>query len=105
MIEILTLAKKGAGELIREAGLQLILLAMAQEVEALTGNRYQRSPDRQAQRWSREDGFVVVDGQRCPWSVNGYAAKAAVKCAWERMNCSSRHASWTTKFGGRCCAV
>jgi hypothetical protein len=64
MIEILTLAKQGAGELIREAGLQLILLAMAQEVEALTGYRYQRSPDRQAQRWSREDGFVVVDGQK-----------------------------------------
>ena len=30
----------------------------------MTGNRYQRSPDRQAQRWSREDGFVVVDGQK-----------------------------------------
>lgn len=66
MVEILTLAKQGAGELIREAGLQLILLAMAQEIEALTGSRYQRSPDRQAQRWSREDGFVVVDGQKVP---------------------------------------
>src|SRR5215471_1547120 len=66
MIEILTLAKQGAGELIRQAGLQLILLAMAQEVEALTGKRYQRSPDRQAQRWSREEGFVVVDGQKVP---------------------------------------
>ena len=66
MVEILTLAKQGAGELIREAGLQLILLAMAQEIEALTGTRYRRSPDRQAQRWSREDGFVVVDGQKVP---------------------------------------
>ena len=66
MVEILTLAKQGAGELIREAGLQLILLAMAQEVEALTGGRYHRSPDRRAQRWSREDGFVVVDGQKVP---------------------------------------
>ena len=28
MVEILTLAKQGAGELVREAGLQLILLAM-----------------------------------------------------------------------------
>src|SRR6516225_6232661 len=37
MVEILTLAKQGAGELVREAGLQLILLAMAQEIEALTG--------------------------------------------------------------------
>lgn len=66
MVEILTLAKQGAGELIREAGLQLIVLAMAQEIEALTGSRYQRSPERQAQRWSREDGFVVVDGQKVP---------------------------------------
>ena len=49
MIEILTLAKRGAGELIREAGLQLILLAMAQEIEALTGAPYQRSAGRQAQ--------------------------------------------------------
>src|SRR5215472_9088485 len=66
MVEILALAKQGAGELIREAGLQLILLAIAQETEALTGGRYQRSPGRQAQRWSREDGFVVVDGQKLP---------------------------------------
>jgi putative transposase len=66
MVEILTLAKQGAGELIREAGLQLILLAMAQEIEALSGGRYQRSANRQAQRWSREDGFVVVDGQKVP---------------------------------------
>src|SRR6516165_3394841 len=66
MIEILTLAKQSAGELIREAGLQLILLAMGQEIEALTGARYQRSPSRQAQRWSCEDGFVVVDGQKVP---------------------------------------
>jgi hypothetical protein len=66
MVEIVTLAQQGAGELIREAGLQLILLAMAQEVEALTGTRYGRSPDRQAQRGSREDGFVVVDGQKVP---------------------------------------
>jgi putative transposase len=66
MVEILTLAKQGAGELIREAGLQLILLAMAQEMEALTGARYQRSAARQAQRWSRENGFVVVDGQKVP---------------------------------------
>ena len=66
MVEILTLAKRGAGELIREAGLRLMLLAIAQETEALTGARYQRSVDRQAQRWSREDGFVVVDGQKVP---------------------------------------
>jgi transposase-like protein len=66
MIEILALARQGAGELVREAGLRIILLAMAQETEALTGARHQRSADRQAHRWSREDGYVVVDGQKVP---------------------------------------
>ncbi|HLJ13908.1 MAG TPA: hypothetical protein VKV15_05380 [Bryobacteraceae bacterium] len=66
MIEILTLAKQGAGELIRQTGMQLILLAMTQEMEALAGARYERSAGRQARRWSREDGFVVVDGQKVP---------------------------------------
>ena len=66
MVEILTLAKRGAGELVREAGLRIMLLAIQQEAESLTGARYQRSAGRQAQRWSREDGFVVVDGQKVP---------------------------------------
>jgi putative transposase len=66
MVEILALAKQGAGELVREAGLRIILLAMAQETDALTGARHQRSADRQAHRWSREDGYVVVDGQKVP---------------------------------------
>ncbi len=66
MIEILALAKQGAGELVREAGLRVILLAIQQEADALTGARHERGPDRQALRWSREDGFVVVDGQKVP---------------------------------------
>jgi hypothetical protein len=59
MFEILTLAKKGAGEVVREAGLQVMLLAMPEEIEALTGCRYQRFADRQAQRWSREHGALA----------------------------------------------
>ena len=39
MAEILTLAKQGAGEVVRKAGLQVMLLEMAQEIEALTGCR------------------------------------------------------------------
>ena len=66
MIEILSLAKQGAGELVREAGLRMMLLAIQQEAEALTGARHQQCPERQAHRWSREDGFVVVDGQKVP---------------------------------------
>src|SRR5215468_3188992 len=66
MVEILTLAKRGAGELVREAGLRMILLAIAQEAEALTGAPHQQFSGRQAHRWSCEDGFVVVDGQKVP---------------------------------------
>ena len=66
MIEILALAKQGAGELVREAGLRVILLAIQQEADAMTGARHEHGPDRQALRWSREDGFVVVDGQKVP---------------------------------------
>jgi len=66
MVEILALAKRSAGELVREAGLRVILLAIQQEADALTGTRHQHGPDRQALRWSREDGFVVVDGQKVP---------------------------------------
>jgi putative transposase len=66
MVEILALAKQGAGELMREAGLRMMLLAIQQEADALTGAKHQRGADRQAYRWSREDGFVVVDGQKVP---------------------------------------
>ena len=51
MIEILALAKRGAGELVRAAGLRIILLAIQQEADALTGGRHQQGPDRQALRW------------------------------------------------------
>src|SRR6516162_4907218 len=78
MVEILALAKRSAGELVREAGLRVILLAIQQEADALTGSRYQRSSDRQARRWSREDGFVVVDRQKVP----NRAKTAARQAGW-----------------------
>ena len=52
----------GAGR----GGLRVILLAIQQEADAMTGARHEHGPDRQALRWSREDGFVVVDGQKVP---------------------------------------
>jgi hypothetical protein len=58
MVEILALAKRSAGELVREAGLRVILLAIQQEADALTGAQYQRRADRQALRWSQEEGVT-----------------------------------------------
>lgn len=42
----------------------MILLAIQQEADALTGGKHHRGADRQALRWRREEGFVVVDGQK-----------------------------------------
>ena len=58
--------KRGVGELIRQAGLQLMELLMEEEVRELAGERSQRQPDRTANRWGSERGYCVVMGQKVP---------------------------------------
>jgi putative transposase len=58
--------RKGVGELIRQAGLQLMELLMQEEVRELVGERSQQLPDRTAQRWGSERGYCVVMGQKVP---------------------------------------
>src|ERR1019366_4790925 len=58
--------RKGAGELIRQAGLQLMDLLMQEEVRGLAGERSQRQPERTASRWGTERGYCVVMGQKVP---------------------------------------
>jgi hypothetical protein len=52
--ELMGWLKKGVGELIREAGLQLMDLMMQAEVEEMVGQRSQRQPERTANRWGSE---------------------------------------------------
>jgi hypothetical protein len=52
--------RKGVGELIRQAGLQLMDLLMQEEVRELAGERSQRQPERTANRWASERGFCVI---------------------------------------------
>jgi putative transposase len=58
--------RKGVGELIRQAGLQLMDLLMQEEVRELAGERSQRQSDRTANRWGSERGYCVVMGQKVP---------------------------------------
>jgi putative transposase len=58
--------RKGVGELIRQAGLQLMDLLMQEEVRALAGERSQRQAERKASRWGSERGYCVVMGQKVP---------------------------------------
>jgi transposase-like protein len=54
------------GELIRQAGLQMIELLMEEEVRKLAGERSQPQPERTVNRWGKERGYCVVMGQKVP---------------------------------------
>lgn len=64
LAEMMGWLRKGVGELVRQAGLQLMDLMMQAEVEELVGKRSQRQPDRAANRWGSERGYCVVMGQK-----------------------------------------
>src|SRR6266496_1358137 len=66
LAEMVGWLRKGVGELIRQAGLQLMELLMQEEVRELAGERSQRQPERTASRWGSESGYCVVMGQKVP---------------------------------------
>jgi putative transposase len=66
LAEMMGWLRKGVGELIRQAGLQLMDLLMQEEVRELVGERSQRQPERTAHRWGSERGYCVVMGQKVP---------------------------------------
>src|SRR6266705_174303 len=66
MAEMVGWLRKGVGELIRQAGLQLMDLLMQEEVRELAGERSQPQADRTAHRWGNERGYCVVMGQKAP---------------------------------------
>jgi transposase-like protein len=59
LAEMVGWLRKGVGELIRQAGLQLMELLMEEEVREVVGERSRRQPDRTANRWGKERGFCV----------------------------------------------
>jgi putative transposase len=66
MAEMMGWLRKGVGELIRQAGLQLMDLLMQEEVRELAGERSERQTERSANRWGSERGYCVVMGQKVP---------------------------------------
>ena len=66
MAEMSGWLRKGVGELIRQAGLQVVELLLEEEVRELVGERSQRLAERLANRWGKERGFCVVMGQKVP---------------------------------------
>jgi transposase-like protein len=66
LAEMVGWLRKGVGELVRQAGLQLMELLMQEEVRELVGERSQRQTERTANRWGSEQGYCVVMGQKVP---------------------------------------
>lgn len=66
MAEMVGWLHQGVGELVRQAGLQLIQLLMEEEVKLLVGERSQSLRGRTANRWGSERGYCVVMGQKVP---------------------------------------
>jgi hypothetical protein len=66
MAGIVGLLQEGVGQLMREAGLLLMMGVMDEEVRHVVGERYAPNAERQASRWGKEQGYCVVDGQKVP---------------------------------------
>src|SRR5712691_1024543 len=66
MVEIMQMVQDGCGQLLREAGLRLMMLVMEEEAERLVGPRHQQDESRVGYRWGSEAGYCVVDGQKVP---------------------------------------
>ena len=56
--EVAAALQDGVGHLMRQAGLELMQLIMAEEVRQLAGERYQRRQQGQLYRWGGEKGFL-----------------------------------------------
>jgi hypothetical protein len=63
---IVSMLQEGVGHLMREAGLLLMMGVMDEEVRHIAGERSMPNPDRQVNRWGKERGYCVVDGQKVP---------------------------------------
>ena len=64
--EIVSMLQEGVGQLMRQAGLLLMKEIMEEEVRHLVGERSVPNRERQANRWGKEDGYCVIDGQTVP---------------------------------------
>lgn len=66
LANVVAMLQEGVGNLLREAGLQLMGMIMEEEARQLAGERHQPNAERRAWRWGRERGYGIVDGQKVP---------------------------------------
>jgi len=91
MAEMLGWLRKGVGELIRQAGLQLMDLMMQEEVRELVGERSERQAERTANRWAASAAYCVVDGAEGTDAAARECERLTTrKCGWAATNIPPR---------------
>ena len=58
--------RNGVAQFLLQAQLQLLMLIMEDEINWMTGPRYERGGQKEVRRWGREHGSVVINGQKVP---------------------------------------
>src|SRR5207302_9453082 len=67
--------RNGVGQFLLQSQLQLLTLIMENEVDGMSGSRYERGAPKEIRRWGHEGGSVVVMGRRCRFSGRARAAR------------------------------
>jgi putative transposase len=62
--ELLSATHDALEALVKEAGVLVIRGMLEEEVEQLTGHRYEHQRDRSAVRWGEEEGHIVLGGRK-----------------------------------------
>ncbi len=66
MKQVVGWLQEGVGELLRQAGTQLMQLVMEDEVQRLFGDKHRPDNARRGYRWGSESGYCLIDGQKVP---------------------------------------
>ena len=64
LAEIAQMLRQGVAPFLVQAQLQLLTLIMNDEIDWPTGERYSRAKGQDMRRWGREDGAIVINGQK-----------------------------------------
>ena len=66
LVELLGSAQESPGRFVVDVGMSAVQCLLEDEVSQHAGERYGRQPERQAVRWGRDSGYVVLCGQKVP---------------------------------------
>ena len=66
LVELLGSAQESLGRFVVDVGMSAVQCLLEDEVAQHAGERYGRQPERQAFRWGRDSGYVVLCGQKVP---------------------------------------